>query len=94
MTSSRKTWLIARVANEGYCCPHGYLRLCKARGEKVKDMAKNIGMSPDTIWYHYRKMDKEVGAPVCQRYSDCMNEVITRIEDERDEPRTSPVAAE
>lgn len=77
--SSRKNWLIAKISSEGYCCLNAYLRLCKARGESVKDMAANIGMSPDALWYHYRKMEGE-NPPVCQRFSDCMDEVITGIE--------------
>lgn len=82
--SSRKIWLVAKVANEGYCCPNAYLRLCRARGESVRAMAKNIGMSPDAIWYHYRKMNSDaVKGPVCQRFSDCMDVVVTEIEDER-----------
>lgn len=70
----RKTWLIAKVMSEGYCCIPGYLRLCKARGEAVADMAKNLDVSPDTIWYHARK-----NTP-CQGYSDCMQEQITAVE--------------
>jgi AcrR family transcriptional regulator len=81
--SSRKTWFIARIANEGYCCPNAYLRLCKARGENVRDMAKNIGMSADTIWYHYRKLKSTNGGFVCQRFRDCMDQVVQEIEDEK-----------
>lgn len=79
--TTRSTWLIAKVANEGYCCPNAYLRLCKARGESVQDMAKNIGMSPDTLWYHYRKFKTVKGKPACcQKFVDCMDTVVKEIE--------------
>lgn len=81
--SSRKEWLIAKITSQEYCCLHGYLRLCRARGETVKDMAANIGMSQDTLWYHYRKLDGTANPPICMRVSDCMNPVITEIEDEK-----------
>lgn len=88
--TSRSEWLVARVINEGYCCVNAYLRLCKARGESVEAMAKNIGMSPDTIWYHYRKIKNgDLTAPKCRRFSDCMNSVIKEIEDEKN-PGTNP----
>lgn len=77
--TSRKNWLSAKVASEGYCCLNGYLRLCKLRGETAEGMAKNIGMSPDTIWYHYRKLPTVNGA-VCQKQMECMKPVIDIIE--------------
>lgn len=70
----RKTWFVAKVLSEGYCCIPGYLRLCKARGENVTEMAKNLNVSPDTIWYHQRKSEK------CQGFSDCMGKQIEEIE--------------
>jgi hypothetical protein len=82
--SSRKTWLIVKVANEGYCCPNAYLRLCAARGESVKDMARNIGISPDALWYHYRKLRaNNAASPVCQRFLDCMDTVVKEIENDK-----------
>lgn len=79
--TSRKHWLIARVGSEGYCCLNAYLRLCRARGESVKDMAINIQMSPDTIWYHYRKLAAGTGDhPKCQKILGCMDEVVSSIE--------------
>jgi hypothetical protein len=81
--TSRKNWLSAKVSSEGYCCLNGYLRLCRLRGETVEGMAKNIGMSADTIWYHYRKLDTELAvpnAPVCMKQMDCMKPVIDIIE--------------
>ena len=86
--TSRSNWLTAKVVSEGYCCLHGYLRLCKARDEKVRDMAKNINISPDALWYHYRNTRHNCG-PVCQRFSDCMGSVIQIIEDEK-KPDNSP----
>lgn len=79
--STRKTWLIAKVVNEGYCCINAYLRLCHARGESVKDMAANIGISPDAIWYHYRKM-KNLNGPTCRRFLDCMDGIVKEIEND------------
>ena len=70
----RKKWLIAKITSEGYCCIPGYLRLCKARGESAVDMAKNLEISPDTVWYHQRKGES------CKNYSDCMKDVIDEIE--------------
>jgi len=78
MTSYRTVWLAAKVASEGYCCVHGYLRLCRARGESPKDMAENIGNSPHTIWYNYRKL--AAGTLHCQNQSDCMLPIIKEIE--------------
>lgn len=80
--TSRRTWLIAKVANEGYCCTNAYLRLCRARGETVQDMARNIGMSPDALWYHYRKMRAGPTGAVCQRFADCMDKIVKEIEDD------------
>lgn len=74
MTLPRKTWLIAKIASEGYCCIPGYLRLCKARGEETKAMAANLNVSPDTLWYHLRKNAQ------CQGFADCMKGVIDEIE--------------
>jgi hypothetical protein len=82
--SSRETWLTVKVANEGYCCPNAYLRLCRARGEAVKNMARNINISPDALWYHYRKLDRGgSNGPTCQRFSDCMDSIIREIEAEK-----------
>jgi hypothetical protein len=70
---TRKAWIIAKVASEGYCCMAGYLDLCKARGEAAPAMAKNLAVSKDTIYYHYRRDHK------CQNYSDCMQDTIQEI---------------
>ena len=73
--NARAEWLTARVISEGYCCIRGYLGLCKARGEKPKDMAKNLGTSPDTIWRHYR-WDRP-----CEQRKDCMQVIIKTVEE-------------
>jgi len=78
MTSYRTVWLAAKVASEEYCCVHGYLRLCKARGETPKSMAENLGVSPHTIWYNYRKLF--AGNLTCAHHSDCMLPTIEEIE--------------
>lgn len=81
--SSRKQWLIAKVVSEGYCCLNAYLRLCRARGESVENMAKNIGMSPDAIWYHYRKLDALVPGNQCQKWHECMEAIVAEIEHDK-----------
>ncbi len=73
MEQPRKIYLIAKVTSEGYCCIPGYLRLCQVRGEKVPDMADNLNVSPDTIWYHIRKKE------ACKRYAACMQDEIDKV---------------
>ncbi len=74
------TWfrLLPFVASEGYCCIHGYLRLCKARNEQQKEMADNAGLSLRTIKYAYQHLRE--GRHECQRYSDCLSPIIKDIE--------------
>lgn len=81
MTSSRSNWLVAKIYSEDYCCLYGYLKLCKARGERVEDMAANIGVSPDALWYHYRRLS--IGAVQCSKLSTCMQPLLKEIEDEK-----------
>lgn len=71
--------LPAKISFEGYCCLRGYLVLCKERGETPLDMAKNIGVSPHTIWYHYRKFETAKCPPTCMRRSDCLDPVIQEL---------------
>lgn len=75
--NSRGQTLLARIYSEEYCCLNGYLRLCLARGETVANMAKNIGMSKDIIWYHIRQM--KAGKNVCAKKADCLTPVIDEI---------------
>lgn len=82
MTDPRKHWLIARIASEEYCCPHGYLRLCKARGETAKGMAENIGLSKNTIFYWYRRYKEN--RVHCARVQSCLMGPILEIESEGD----------
>lgn len=72
--------LFAKISFEGYCCMHGYLRLCRARGESVPGMAAFIGMHRYTIYYHYRRL--AAGKTKCQKISFCMLPVIEVIEAE------------
>lgn len=72
--------LESKALAEGYCCIFGYLRLCKARNERVKDMAKFINMGPNVIWRHYRLL--KAGEHMCKTRSDCLNGVIQTIEAE------------
>jgi len=75
---ARKKWLLDLIYSEGYCCLHGYLRLCRARDEAVKDMAENIGLSKLALWYHYREL-KQNRRP-CMQKSDCLLPIIEEIE--------------
>ena len=79
--TARNEWLVARIHAEGYCCLNGYLRLCRARDEPVPAMAENIGVSPDALWYHYRKLAE--GKRPCQKQSECMSTIIQEIEAEK-----------
>lgn len=72
----------AKISTEGYCCMHGYLRLCKARGENVPDMAKWLGMHRFTLYYHYRRL-KNNQHP-CQKLSTCLMPIIEVIENDPD----------
>lgn len=72
--------LYAKILSEGYCCLHGYLRLCAARGEKRRDMAKFIGVHKRTIYLHYEAMKK--GNRPCTKQGDCMLPIISQIEKE------------
>ena len=76
-----KQWLLNAVYSEGYCCLHGYLELCKARGEKVKDMAPNIGFTKLALWYHYRELKN--GRRPCAGHCDCMKSLIEEIKQEK-----------
>ena len=67
-----------KVFGEGYCCLHGYLRLCQARGETRKGMAKNIKMSHWAISYNLRALAQ--GKRPCQVHSDCMIPIIQEVE--------------
>lgn len=79
--SSRAQGLVARIHSEGYCCLNGYLGLCQARGEKPADMAEFIGVSPDTIWHHYRRLKQ--GKVTCQTRSDCLTPIIEVVQKEK-----------
>lgn len=77
--TSRTIWLNSKIASQGYCCLYGYLALCRERGETVKNMAKNIGISQDALWYHYRKFDYGAKPPKCQRVQECLDDVIQEL---------------
>jgi len=76
--------LIAKAYSEEYCCLRGYLGLCQARGETPKQMAKFIGVSPHTIWYHYRRL--EAGKIECQNQPYCLIPIIEEIKAEKNRP--------
>lgn len=81
MTFPRQGSIMGKISSEGYCCLYGYLALCTARGETVEDMAANIGMSKDTIWYHLRKLKDEtvLNPPKCLKIKDCLDPVIQEL---------------
>ena len=81
MKNSRSHWLLAKIHSEEYCCLKGYLGLCAARNETAKNMAKNINISVDTIWYHYRQDRK--GKINCQRLVECLSDTIEIIKAEK-----------
>ena len=79
--SSRAKGLIAKIHSEGYCCLNGYLGLCRARGETPQAMAEFIGVSPDAIWHHYRRLKQ--GKIPCQQHSDCLTPIVEAIQKEK-----------
>lgn len=74
-----------KILREGYCCMHGYLELCKARGETVITMAVNLELHPkgqerktrELIWREYRKN------PHCCGFKDCLQPVIQELKNEK-----------
>lgn len=85
MKPFRKNSILAKIYEEQYCCLKGYLGLCAARGETAQGMAKNLSVSPDTIWYHMRK--DAAGRVPCLRRSDCLAPVIEEISGNPTTPR-------
>ena len=81
MKNARMDNLQAKIFSEGYCCLHGYLRLCSARGEKVPNMAEWIGMHRYTLYYHYRALAQ--GKRPCQKLTTCLLPVVVTLEQER-----------
>lgn len=76
--TARSESLTAKIYSEQYCCLYAYLRICKIRGETPKQMAENFKLSPDAIWYHYRKLEK--GKITCDKKPDCMCATIKELE--------------
>ena len=77
MKNARTDKLEARVASEGYCCISGYLRLCRARGEKVRAMSQWIDLHRYTLYYHFRELAK--GNRPCMKRKDCMEPIIAEL---------------
>ncbi len=75
--TSRAQGLLARIYSEGYCCLHGYLELCRRRGETPVSMGENIGLPAHTIRHHYRQSKK--GKRVCENKPDCLCAVINEL---------------
>lgn len=75
--TSRAQGLVAKIYSEGYCCLHGYLELCKRRGESPTSMGANLGVLPHTIRHHYRQSKK--GRRACQNKPDCLCAVINEL---------------
>jgi len=70
-----------KIYNEGYCCPYGYLRLCRARGQTNGSIAKYQNLSIKIIQYNYRKVLS--GGHKCQNLQDCLLPDIETIEKEK-----------
>lgn len=70
--------IFPKIANEGYCCIYGYLKLCRARGETKASMAKWLGISFWTLRDNFRALKR--GEHTCQKYSDCLSPIIEDIE--------------
>ena len=70
--------LLPAILDEGYCCVHGYIRLCKARGETRKGMAEFIGVPIRTVASNIYEYG--CGNRPCQEHSDCMLPEIAKIE--------------
>lgn len=66
-----------KVLSEGYCCLHGYVGLCRARGEKTKGMAENLAIPSRTIEHNCTQFKR--GKLLCQRQSDCLLPIIATI---------------
>jgi len=73
--------LFPKLVNEGYCCMHGYLGLCKARKETPVSMAKFFSIHPWAIRYHYRQ--QKLGRHKCQNHPDCLKGVILDLGNEK-----------
>ena len=71
------TVLYKKILDEGYCCIHGYLTLCKARGEKTKNMAKFIGVAQTTVEYNLQQQAKNKRP--CQGAKDCLLPIVAEI---------------
>lgn len=91
MRASNST-LFPKIISEGYCCLHGYLGLCKARGEKKPEMAAWIGVCKRTIFYNYELMEK--GKRPCMKQHDCMLPLIQEIQASETPPGSEPPASE
>lgn len=77
-----------KLVEEDYCCLYGYLALCRARGERTLDMAKNLGVPSRTIRYHYTILDRSPQrrdcAHRCQKKGvDCLHPHIEAIASEK-----------
>lgn len=83
--------LDAKIANDEYCCMWGYLELCRARGERPRDMAKTVGLHRYTIYYHYRKL--AAGDYSCPGRGACLRPVIEELWAEKKGPVESPIKA-
>lgn len=71
------TKFTAWVYSEDYCCPYGYLELCRARKETPKGMADFSGIPLGVIWARYR--DVQDGKITCARKKDCMKPLIDSL---------------
>lgn len=78
--------IFPKLISEGYCCPYGYLKLCRARGETKASMAKWLGVPFYTMKNAFRALKR--GEHVCLGYSGCMKPLIEEIEREKSSLKT------
>jgi len=67
--------VLRKILNEGYCCYHGYLGLCQARGENLHGMQQFLGVT--NLKYHLKQF--RLGNRKCQNHPDCMLPIIEEI---------------
>lgn len=71
--------LLTALAEDEYCCPYGFLKLCRLRGEKKPGMVLAYKINFWTLKHHYRLLKR--GQHECQRYpSICLRPVIEDIQ--------------
>lgn len=76
---SQHSSFYSKILDEQYCCMHGYIGLCKARGETAAGMAENLNVPKRTVEHHRTLFDR--GRHICQERHDCLKNVIAIIKE-------------